>query len=157
MESIDGEISIMKIEIDQSGRVEYTSKPTVLAFADGKTYSIIFLSRDKKYLQKIFRRAGIPNMFVYKVFAILIFLLIKDFLKSNDEIIIDQEYLGHDKMIKQFLIELFRRYKINLAYLDISFRHIGKKSIAHQTAIEAYRAKRADRKITLKDILRIAF
>ena len=147
----------MRIEIDQSGRVEYTSQPTVIAFANSKTYSIIFLSRDKKYLQKIFRKAGVPNLFVNKTFAILIFLLIKDFLKSINQIIIDHEYLGHDKVIKQFLLEFLRRHKKNFDSRDISFRHIGKKSAAHRIAIEAYRTKRADRKITLKDILKIMF
>jgi len=147
----------MRIEIDQSGRIEYTSKPTVIAFANSKTYSIIFLSRDKKYLQKIFRKAGIPNLFVYKTFAILIFLLIQDFLKSIDQIIIDHEYLGHDKVIKQFLLELLRRHNKKFDSHDISFRHIGKKSRAHEIAIEAYRTKKADRKITIKDILKIAF
>lgn len=147
----------MKIEIDQSGRIEYTSKPTVIAFANSRTYSIIFLSRDKKYLQQIFRYAGIPNMFVNKTFAILIFLLVKDFLKSIDQIVIDHEYLGHDKVIKQFLIDLLRRHNKKFDSHDISFRHIGKKSSAHRIAIEAYRTKRADRKITIKDILKIAF
>ena len=147
----------MRIEIDQSGRIEYTSKPTVVAFANSKTYSIIFLSRDKKYLQKIFRKAGTPNMFVYKTFAILIFLLVKNFTKSIDQIIIDHEYLGYDKLIKQFLLDLLRRHKKNFDSHDITFRHIGKKSFAHQIAIEAYRAKRADRKITIKDVLKIAF
>src|SRR3989344_7489468 len=112
----------MRIEIDQSGRVEYTSQPTVIAFANSKTYSIIFLSRDKKYLQKIFRKAGVPNLFVNKTFAILIFLLIKDFLKSINQIIIDHEYLGHDKVIKQFLLELLRRHKKNFNSHDIFFR-----------------------------------
>jgi len=147
----------MRIEIDQSGRIEYTSKPTVIAFANSKTYSIIFLSRDKKYLQKIFRKAGAPNLFVYKTFAILIFLLVKDFLKSIDQIVIDHEYLGHDKVIKQFLLDLLRRYKRNFDPHDIAFRHIGKQSKAHEVAIEAYRTKKADRKVTIKDILKITF
>jgi hypothetical protein len=94
---------------------------------------------------------------VYKTFAILTFLLIQNFLKSIDQIIIDHEYLGHDKVIKQFLLELLRRHQKNFDSRDISFRHIGKKSLAHQIAIEAYRAKKANRKITIKDILKIAF
>ncbi|MBD3279668.1 MAG: hypothetical protein GF390_03080 [Candidatus Pacebacteria bacterium] len=40
----------MKLEIDQSGKVEYTSHDTVLAFSNGKQGSIFLPAKDKKIL-----------------------------------------------------------------------------------------------------------
>jgi len=63
----------MKIEIDQSGKIEDTSKNTIIAFSNGKFKSIFISAREKRELQKFFRRIGKPRIFVYRVFAILIF------------------------------------------------------------------------------------
>ena len=80
----------MKIEIDQSGKIENTSKDTVIAFSDGIRKAIRISSNDKREIQAIFRRIGKPRIFIYKLFAILIFLLIRDHLKELDEVVIDE-------------------------------------------------------------------
>lgn len=50
----------MKFEIDQSGRVEYTSHNTVLALSNDIQYSIIAPAKVKRQLQEMFRREGMP-------------------------------------------------------------------------------------------------
>lgn len=143
----------MKIEIDQSGRVEYTSQPTVIAFSNSENRSVIINSKDKKYLQQLFRKAGKSNIFVYKTFSVLIFYLIKDKLKSIRQIIIDEEYTGYDKLIKQFIVELAVKHNYQLEPDIIHFKQIGKKSRSHGISINAYRAKKADLKFTIRDFL----
>ena len=72
----------MIIEIDQSGKIENTSKNTVIAFSNEIFGSILVKAKDKREIQKIFRKIGKPRIFVYRLFAILIFLLIKNHLKK---------------------------------------------------------------------------
>ena len=145
----------MKIEIDQSGRIEYTRKPTVLAFSNSKCHSIIMMSADKQYLQRIFRKAGKSKILMIKTFSALVFLLIKDHLKSINEVVIDIEYTGYNKIIKEFLLEFCNNQNVKIGKTNIRFGNIGKKSSAHLVAISAYRKKKADRKVTAGDILKL--
>ena len=94
----------MNIEIDQSGKVENTSKNTIIAFSNDIFGSIFITAKDKREIQKIFRKIGKSRIFVYRLFSILIFLLIKDHLKRIDQIIIDEEYPGKENLIKNYLI-----------------------------------------------------
>ena len=82
-------------------------------------------------------------------------MLIKDDLNRINQIIIDKEYLGYDKLIKQFIIELCNKFKIKIEPDIIHFKEIGRKSNAHKIAIAGYQTKKADIKITLKDFLRV--
>jgi len=68
----------MRIEIDQSGRIEYTSKPTVIGFSNKTAKTIIILSTEKQKLQRYFRKIKKPRLYTYAVFAILISILLKD-------------------------------------------------------------------------------
>jgi len=145
----------MKIEIDQSGKIENTEKPTVIAFSNSINRSVIMLSKDKKQIQNLFRKAGTPRIFVYKTFAVLIYFLIKSKLKSINQILIDIEYPGYNRLIKQFLCELFTKNNIKFDSDFVHFKEIGKESNAHITAISAYRNKSAETKITYKDFLKI--
>ncbi|HEX9722115.1 MAG TPA: hypothetical protein VGA53_02520 [Candidatus Paceibacterota bacterium] len=71
----------MRIEIDQSGKIENTSKDTIIAFSNGIRKAIRISSVDKREIQAIFRRTGKPRIFVYKFFSILVFLLIEKHLE----------------------------------------------------------------------------
>lgn len=145
----------MKIEIDQSGRIEYTSKPTVLAFSNSKSHSLILSASNKQYLQRFFRKAGKSKFLMIKTFTIMIYLLVKNELKLIDEIIIDREYAGYDRLIKDYLFELCEKNSISIERSSVHIRSIGKKSRAHDLAINAYRKKRADRTIVADDILKL--
>ena len=145
----------MRIEIDQSGKIENTSKNTVIAFSDDKFKSILLHSQDKREIQKFFRRIGKPRIYVYRVFAILILLLIKDQLKEIKEIVIDEEYPGKDSLIKNLLLQEIRKIKPQFLKENIVFSKIGKKSRAHFLAYGvAVGKKKADIEVSAKDILR---
>ncbi|HCA67003.1 MAG: hypothetical protein UW39_C0005G0033 [Parcubacteria group bacterium GW2011_GWC2_44_17] len=144
----------MRIEIDQSGKIEDTARNTVIAFSNTDRKSICISSADKRTLQKIFRQKGKHKVFVYQLFALLIFLLIKSGLRGYDSIIIDVEYEGKESLIKSFLV---RYCSCNNAHFDktiVQFRRIGKGSPAHAYALDVLRRKRApDTTATIEEIL----
>ena len=75
----------MKIYIDQSGKIEDTAKPTVLAFSNRTSGSIIIRAIEKRKLQNIYRKAGKPKTFIVQVFASMVYLLIKFHKLKIDE------------------------------------------------------------------------
>ncbi len=140
----------MRIEIDQSGKIEDTHKPTVIGFSNSDRKTIIILATEKQKLQKYFRKINKPHIFKYKVFAILIYLLLKS--EHLHQIIIDTEYLGKDNLIKSYILDLLRKNRRNFDKREIIFKSIGKKSRAHILVYSAYRLKKADIRVRAKDI-----
>ena len=97
-------------------------------------------------------------MFIYKTFAVLIFLLIKDDVRTICRITIDIEYTGKEALIKDYLLQLLRKYRKGFNKENICFRRIGKKDDAHKVAIETFRGKRkADRQVGYKAVLLYLF
>ncbi|MBP7859880.1 hypothetical protein KA001_02920 [Patescibacteria group bacterium] len=129
----------MKIFIDQSGKIEYTSRATIVAYSNGKDKSISISGKEKRKIQNIFRKAKKPDIFIYKTFAVLIYLLIKKDIKQIQTIIIDREYKGKESLIKKYLIEIIRRGGDKFDIRNIHFDEIGKKNNAHNKAINTYR------------------
>lgn len=142
----------MRIEIDQSGKIENTAKPTIIAFSGKKEKSLIIFTGEKRKLQNHFRKIGKPNSFVYVTFAVLIYLLIKG-ERSIDEIVIDREYAGQEALIKSYLMQFLKRSGRNFDKRKIYFREIGRKSPAHDCAVKAYRAKKAGVRVKCIEIL----
>ena len=67
----------MKIEIDQSGKIENTNKHTYLAFSNHQHFVLKINSVEKRKLQKYFRSIGKSKLFIYLTFASLIILAFK--------------------------------------------------------------------------------
>lgn len=142
----------MKIYIDQSGKIEDTARPTILAFSNSKSYTIKVSARTKRQLQEIFRRRGQIRLFIYRTFSILIFLLIRDYLKSVKDIIIDTEYPGHEKIIKEVVLVLIRKAK--LYEPSITFKRIGNRPKVHYTAYDVFsKKKRESKEIKLRELV----
>lgn len=133
----------MKIEIDQSGRFEYTSHDTVIAFSNNKKAAILIKAKDKRSLQKIFRETDRKHILVIRGFALLIFLLLKkEKIKEIQEIVIDTEYTGWEAQVKNYLVADFRRLGVEIDPESISFQKIGKKSEAHWHAYRVFKKER---------------
>lgn len=146
----------MIIEIDQSGKIENTSKNTIIAFSNHIFESVIIKAKDKREIQKIFRKIGKPRIFVYRLFAVIVFILIKPYLNKIEQIIIDEEYPGNLNLIKNFLLQEIRRSHPNFQTTKIIFRKIGKKSRAHYLAYgTAIDKKLPDKIISAKKALKI--
>lgn len=125
----------MRIEIDQSGKIENTNRKTIVAFStrNGATSGAIVISaRDKQFVQHHFRSIKKPRLFVHITFVTLIYLMVKDIIKDYDQIIIDREYPGYDNFMIQSLRNLLSEKKVK--NLSISISQIGRKSLAHDLA-----------------------
>lgn len=145
----------MRIEIDQSGKIENTNRLTVIAYSNDHKKSILITAKDKKIIQSVFRKIGQPKIFIYKLFAVLIFVLIRDSLRKINQIIIDREYVGYENLIKKFIIEIAKHNGKKIEGGIIHFYSIKKKSRAHKIAISIYRAKKAHIRLTSKEFFKI--
>jgi len=82
-------------------------------------------------------------------------LLLRRSTQALEQIIIDIEYPGHEAKIKEHLINLFQRAGIKLHRAKVQFGYIGKKSGAHQLAIEIFKSKsKPNQIIQLEQVLR---
>jgi len=145
----------MKIQIDQSSKIEYTSKNTVIAFANHKQKSLLIKATEKRKLQEAFRSVGKPNLFVLKTFAVLLYILVRDDLEKIDCLTIDIEYTGKDVLIKNLFLQVLRKDKKFIKDMDVRFLRIGKKSKAHEKAINTFQGKiKPDTIVKAEDCLR---
>ncbi|KPJ54897.1 hypothetical protein AMJ47_02380 [Parcubacteria bacterium DG_72] len=142
----------MYIKIDQSGKIEDTRVNTALAFSDGRRKTILIDRREKRKLQEIFRKNNKHHVFIFKTFAILIFLLIKNDLTEIQRIGIDLEYPGKDYLIKDYLLTMIRKYR-SFDKRDIIFIKVDRKTKAHELAINVHRGHiKPDIMVTKEDI-----
>ena len=77
----------MPIEIDQSWKLEFTNKQTVLA--DSLGHAITISSQDKKRLKTYFRIMNKRKMYINQTFAILLAYLIINTFTQTQQYIID--------------------------------------------------------------------
>jgi hypothetical protein len=132
----------MRIEIDQSRRIEDTRVNTVLAFSNEISFSLLILAVDKRECLRRIRKRGETGKALYlKLFTAALFLLVKDFLDRLDSIIIDQEYEGKEKEIKGMLLNYIRMIEPSFPKDGIEVRRIGKGSRAHRKAIAVFRGE----------------
>lgn len=134
----------MKIEIDQSGKVEQTSKDTVLCLSNDHWDAVVIKAATKRQIQEVFRRHGQIKNYVIFTFCAGLSLLIKRNLKI-DKIIIDREYFGKEPIIKEIILKMLgKKGKIP----EIIFGNIGRRVMAHSRAYKIY-SKRLKAKAVL--------
>lgn len=141
----------MVYQIDQSGKIEQTNKDTALGYSNSHTRAIRIPRRLKRKVQEVFRLHGFSSLFIYYLFSVGIFYLIKEF-KNKEEIIVDTEYPSKDKIISSFISNFLEKFKKPVH--NISFARIGNKPPAHYAAKDVFDKKKIpDRILTLKDII----
>lgn len=148
----------MHVQVDQSGKVGDTKVPTVLAFANGDSYAILIPATVKRDCLHTLRQWGKSGTTLYlEIFAIGLYLLLKDHMERLSLVTIDVEYPGHDNKVKERLLYLLRRAGISVRSDQIRFAliHRGKKKPpAHNKAYYTYRGDESpDRTISLEEIL----
>ena len=147
----------MTVEIDQSWRFERTNRPTVVGLSNGKTYAIVIPARVKKAaFRYVEAKHGRQTMNVIRLFAASVLILLKSSRVGNQHFLIDTEYVGHEKDVKDLLSELAPKENIVLDLDRLRFGRVGKKSGAHKVAIETFRKKRNPNKIVqLEELVRL--
>lgn len=144
----------MRIEVDQSGKVEDTRVDTVLAFSDGISGSVLIPAEVKRKCVEFVRDDKHKTKTLYlRIFCAGLFLFLKDHLPDLDQIIIDIEYLGREHDIKALLLRLIWKLDPNFDPDKIQFAPIGKDSPAHIRAYAIFAGDNtADREARFEDL-----
>lgn len=150
----------MRIEIDQSGRIEETNRPTVVAFGNGAYRSLFVAARTKRAVFATMVELGYSKVASKPIlFSLCVFLLTFDLVKKhrgNVDFIIDLEYPGWEDLQRRVLRHLFKRAGVSIDKERISFSRIGKRSSAHQKAWRVFvKKEKAQRVMSLKELLKI--
>ena len=143
------------VDVDQSGRVEFTGEDTVLAFSNGMRFAVLIPSVVKRECVKALRDRGFGGATFYpQLFTVGLYFLLREHLGQLARITIDLEYFGKDELIKEHLVNLLRRANYEVDPDVIQFGQIGKHSGAHRLAIAALRRKvQPNRVLTSEEIL----
>mgnify|MGYP001570892614 CR=1 FL=1 len=122
----------MKIEIDQSGHVEYTSHPTIVA--DSLGHAVHITTKTKKSILQIYRLAGKPRVYVYETFSLLIAIVIRKTYARENLYIVDTEYSGKSDIIKNLTLKFLHKMNIPITPQQIDFGHVKQGSPSDATA-----------------------
>lgn len=146
----------MRLEIDQSNKIEQTSKKTAIGLSNNVHLAVSISGTEKQKLLTYFRKINQRKMFMVLTFCALICFLLnmEDF--NTLEIYIDREYNGYDQFIKNKITELLNKKlqkKLDIHQLHII--HVGRGSNAHKVANEAGKNKFKSIKITSNQILKL--
>jgi hypothetical protein len=148
----------VKIEIDQSGKIEHLDTSTIVALSNDKTKALIIKASVKRQLfQQLFSGLTSKNDIIPLVFAIAVFFLI-DASHVNSIIVIDEEYTGKNTLMANALTKLLNKKFGERWKGSIRFSRIGKHSPAHRLAWELHRKKwkqSALRHLTEQEILKL--
>lgn len=147
----------MQIEVDQSPRIEETNRPSVLAFSNNISQSILISSKTKQKAFQLLKLQGrAPITAKIMLFSTVLFLLIHNYLDKISKITIDIEYPGHAPDIKLRLLYLAEKSNKKLQPNQIQFQRVGKKSNAHLKAWSTYRGEQVpDQRIKFKRLRKL--
>jgi len=145
----------LRIEVDQSGKIEQTNMDTVLAFSNGISYAVLIPAKVKRTAIHLLRGTGKRGKIAYTLlFAAALYQLLKDYLDRVDLIVIDIEYEGNEQDVKLMLLNLIWQSHPTYSAANITFRPIGKRSPAHKKALATHRrVVKADRTLKAKELL----
>ena len=147
----------MRLEVDQSTKIEQTSRGTVLALSNDEQFSIVIPARVKREALVCLRRRGwYGRRAILACFSAGLFLLLRQSRVQIDLIVIDQEYEGHERDIRGMLLRHLRSAGMEVPAERIAFGQVGKHSGAHRLAWAVHRGKYApDYTVTLDEFLSI--
>jgi hypothetical protein len=146
----------MKIEIDQSGRVEYTTHDTVVGDSCGN--AVWISNKNKRAIQTLYRDIGKPRKFAIELFACLVALTIQKTYSEGNKYLIDTEFEGRMDIIMSYTHIFLRRLGYRTDRFNIHSGYIGKKSSAHETAHHIFSQKKKPLpKVAQKEITRLLF
>jgi hypothetical protein len=149
----------MQADVDMSGRIEETNRPTALAMANGVAVSIFMSAKDKRRIIEALRqrKPARERKFIHiRVFSTLLFLLLERDIEKLATVIVDPEYPGYEADIKDWGLTLCRRHGIPVHRDQIVFRRVGKKSPAHRLAYRTFRGKiQPTQRVAAEDVLRL--
>ena len=146
----------MRIEIDQSGKIEQTNTNSIIALSNDVKGGVMLSKKTKRELQIYFREVKRYRTFSYLIFSVCVAFLIAK-LEIKQKIVVDQEYFGHDKFIRKHILIFLRRLEIDY-YVPITFESIGKHSPADDLANKIGKKEiKPTKNITFQEIINLVF
>ena len=140
----------MRIEVDQSGKIEQTEMDTVVAFSNNHQYAVLLPKELKRRLIGKYRE---ERQIILKLFVIYVYYTLRDYLHQIELIIVDNEYEGKQNYIKSLLLDFIRKDYRDFDKNLIRIAHITKKSKAHEVAANVKRGfAKPQRMLSEKDI-----
>ena len=143
----------MRIEVDMSGKIEQTDVDTVVAFRNDEQYSVLIKKKVKVDILTDYRNKY--KDIHYRLFAVLIFYCIRNYLHKIQLILIDIEYERREEDIKRNLLRIIWKKHSHFDKKIINFSRIGKKSHAHKLAYQTFIGKLSPNKIITKNEVKI--
>jgi len=129
----------MRVEIDQSGKVEQLDTDTVIAYANGKSNAVVIKAGLKRRLIQHLRPRLYPgNEPVFLIFVVAIYILLEK-MPNGTTLIIDEEYTGKESYIRKVLETLLNKRFHGKWLGNIRFERIGKGSPAHNLCYQLHR------------------
>jgi hypothetical protein len=146
----------MQAEVDMSGRIEETTRPTVLALANGVSTTLLMSAKEKRVaIDLLLKRKPETDRTLIHVFIFsnLIFLLVQEHIEALSLVTIDPEYIGYEPVIKNRIMTLCKKAGIWIYRDQIEFASVGKKSPAHHLAYKVYKRRvKPNRIVTAKEV-----
>jgi hypothetical protein len=145
----------MKVEVDQSGRIDNTQVATILAFSNSVQYTVLIPATVKRNCTLLLKKWGAYTSSTYlQFFTIGLYFLLRQHIAKANQVVIDVEFFSKDHLIKEHLLNLFARRGQKINPDKISFGYIGKKSPAHFLSLQTYRKqKKPNLVLTQRQIL----
>lgn len=145
-------------QIDQSGKIEDTARPTVIALSNDIQIGLLLRTKDKLIIQGYFRDINQPENYYYFTFAALLAILLSK-VKLSKKVYVDREYYGHEEAIKERLSFYYKKIpELKYALPEIEFCLVGKSSAAHILAGKiTHKLQKPNIIITSKEIINLIF
>ena len=142
------------VYVDLSAKLEQWSCNSAIALSDGFSRVILAPSQVKQQARDLLIAQHGRKSVRYRLLAALIYLLVRDDLNSIRQIVIDQDYAGHqsEATIKNLLLHHLRRQTPDLDAGFVRFEEV-RGSNADQLARRVYlRRQKADRVIRFEEL-----
>ncbi len=123
------------VKVDQSGKFEDTKTDTVVAFANGISFSVLIPATVKRDCITILRDTVSSGQTMYtQLFATTLFFLLRPSIARIGKVTIDREYQGREDQIKQHLLHLLQRAGYQVSSEQIGFGSVDRHTSAHHVA-----------------------
>ena len=84
---------MMRIELDQSGKIEQKSMDTIIALSNNIEYSVLLPKEVKRRLMDKYQK---EKQLILKLFVVCLYYTLENYLHEFVEIVIDIEYEGKE-------------------------------------------------------------
>ena len=83
------------VYVDLSAKVEHWTKTTIVARSNESSITLLVSSRTEQQLRRFLAEHHGRRSLQFRVFAVCIYLVVRDELQQIRQVVVDQDYSGH--------------------------------------------------------------